>query len=131
MVWICKRLVESCSNASNLHSITSNLVRMLRIFIRMVKIPFESFEFARDWSNLARMLRICIRLLRITFECFEFSFEWLETLSICLNLYLIVLNLVWKLRICIRMVSFPVELFKSAFVCFDSHSNGSNFHSTG
>ena len=31
--------------------------------------------------------------------------------------------------ICIRMLQIPFELLEFAFKCFESHLNGSNFHS--
>ena len=115
MLRICKRLVQSCSNASNFHSITSNLVRMLRICIRMVGIPLEWFEFA--------------------FHCFEsllnVSNLHLETLPNASNLHSIASNLVRMVRICIRMVRISFEWFEFAFDCFKSSSNGSNLHLNG
>ena len=106
---------ESLSNGSNLHSNSSNVVRMVRICSQMLRIPFKWFEFAFECfesrlkgSNLHsndlnhfRMVRIYIRMLRIWFEWLEFAFE-------CLKLFRMV-------RICIR--------------CFESLSNGLNLHS--
>ena len=123
MVRICIRIsfecfefafkwLESLLNGSILHSIASNLVRMLPVCIRMVRIPVEWFEFAFDCfiecfefalesleslskdSNLhsngynpCRMVPICIRLLRMSFECFQFAFEWLESVLNGSNLH--------------------------------------------
>ena len=103
-------------NASILHSIALNPFRMVRIHIWMLKIPFESFEFASECfaslssgSNLDsnasipfRKVRICIRMLRILFELFEFAFE-------CLKI--------------------PLKWFEFGFECFESLSNCLNFHS--
>ena len=98
---------EFLSNGSNLHSNGSNNFRhsnafeslnpfqMLRIWIWMLRIPFEWFEFAfqcfesisngsnlnSNASNPFRMVRICISMLRIHFEWFEFEFECFQSLS--------------------------------------------------
>ena len=100
---------------------------MVRICIRMLRIPFDWFEFAFEClesfsnglnlhSNPFRMVQICIRIL------FEFAIECFESLSNASNPFRLV-------RICIRMLRIPFERFKFAFKCFKSLSNGSNLHS--
>ena len=65
---------------------------MVRIWIRMIRIPFEWFEFGfesfesllngvnfdLDVSNPIPIVRICIRMFRISFEGLEFAFECLK-----------------------------------------------------
>ena len=85
---------------------------MVRIWIRMLRIPFEWFKFAfksfeslSNGSNLDsnalnpfRIVLICIRMLRIPFKCLalafetflswlEFGFECIESLSNSSNLH--------------------------------------------
>ena len=124
---------ESLSNGSNLHSNSSNPVRIVRICIRILQIPFELFEFPfarfeslsngsnltpferfESLSNLSnlhsnasypvRMVRICIWTLRIPFECIEFAFDWLESLSNGSNF--------------IRILLIQFEWLEFAFECF-------------
>ena len=97
MVQICIILLESCTNASNLHSITLNLVLIHRIFIRMVRIPFEWFEFSFDCFEFRSNCSNCSNLHsnglnlqgigRILFECFEFAFDYFESRSNASNLH--------------------------------------------
>ena len=90
MIRIPFEWLEPLSNGSNLRSNASNVVRMIRIGIRMItRIPFEWFKFAFEWleplsngsnlhsnaSNVVRMIRIYILMLRILFEWFELTFE--------------------------------------------------------
>ena len=66
---------ESLSNGSNLILNATNPSRMVGIWIRMFRIPFESFEFAFE-------------MLLIPFELFEFDFECCESfrmVTICLR----------------------------------------------
>ena len=67
---------DSLLNGLNLHSNASNRFRMVRIWIRMVEISFEGFEFGLEcfeflsndsnfdsnFSNLVCMVRIWIRM---------------------------------------------------------------------
>ena len=65
---------ESLSKGLNLHSNASNLFQVVRIWIRMLRISFEWFEFALGNAlNPFRMVLICIRMLRRPFECYEFG----------------------------------------------------------
>ena len=57
---------ECCLNGSNLHSNASNLVRMVRIPF------FKGSNLHSNCSNFIGMVRICIRLVRIPFEWFEY-----------------------------------------------------------
>ena len=75
---------ESLSNGLNLHSNASNLFRIVRIWIRMLQITYEWFEFEFRISNSAnhfRTVRICFRILQMFFEWLEFAFECFESLS--------------------------------------------------
>ena len=69
--------LESLSKGSNLHLIDSNLVRM-RICIQMVRFPVE---FSNLHSNLVQILPISLRIVRIRVEWFEFSFICFESRS--------------------------------------------------
>ena len=87
-----------------MHSNASNPLQVGRIWIRMLRIPFEGFEFA--------------------FECFEsiwngynFSFECLECRLKGLNLHSNASNLVQMLQISFERLEFT----------FESLSSGSNF----
>ena len=131
----------------NLHSNGSNPFRMVwicirmpfrvdRIWIRMLRIPFEWFEFAfacfeslsndlnlhSNASNPFWMVWICIRMLWISFEGLEFAFECFEFGSNASNPF-------WMVGICIQMLWIPFEYLEFAFECFESLSNGSNWHS--
>ena len=67
------------TNGSNLHSNASNLHSN----------ALNPFQIVRYWlSNLIRMARICIRMLRIPFEWFEFAFEFFLSGSKGSNLHL-------------------------------------------
>ena len=50
--WFAFELLKSLFNGSNLNSNASNVVRIVRIWFRMVRIPFEWFEFAFKWLEL-------------------------------------------------------------------------------
>ena len=77
---------ESRSNGcQNLHSNASNS-------------PFHS---CLPSSNLVRMVTICIRMLRNPFEWFEFAFKCFESLSNGSNLYSNASNPFRMVRICI------------------------------
>ena len=150
MVGICiQKLQVSLSNGSNLVSNGSNpfglvricwfeSLRMLRIYIRMVRISFEMFEFAFEWFESFSIPRICIRMLRIIFEWFKFAFVCFESRLNGLNMPL---NLVRVVRICIRMIRIPfkcLELFrmlpisfkwfKFGFEWLESIGNDGNLH---
>ena len=109
-------------SGSNLDSNTLNPFRVVRILIRMLRIPFGWFEFAikcfescskgsnlhsNAW-NLVPMVTICIRMFWIFFEWLELTFmvlilfEWLDA-------------------------STPFRMVKICIECFESLSNGSNF----
>ena len=89
------------------------------------------------------MVRICIRMLRIPFDWFEFAFECFKSLSNGSNVHSNGSNPFRKIRICIsnasnpfqivriwiRKLRIPFEWFEFAFECFESLSNGSNLHS--
>ena len=169
---------ESLSNNSSLHlnasnpllSNASNLLRIVRICIRMLRMSFEWVEFAfecfeplsnlhlnpsnpfrtfriynSNGSNPFRMVRVCIRMLRIPFEWFEFAFEGSNLRSNASNPFQMVWIWILMLRIpleglnlhsngsnpfrvviiCIRMLQMPSEWFEFVFECFESLSNGS------
>ena len=63
---------ESLSNVLNLHSNASNPFRMVRMCMRMLRIPFEQLEFALEWFG--------------SLEWFEVGFESFESISNGLNL---------------------------------------------
>ena len=89
MLLILFECFESLSNRSNLHSNASNPFQMVRISIRMLRIPFEWLEFpfecfkslSNGWnlhsnaSNPFRVVLFSIRMLSVPFECFEFAFK--------------------------------------------------------
>ena len=94
---------------SNLYLNGSNLVRMVRICIRVFRIPIEWLSLLNgsnlhsnssnpgsnldsNASNPFRIVQICIRMLRVPFEWFECTFECFESLSNVLNLDLDVSN---------------------------------------
>ena len=73
---------------------------MVRISIRMLRVPLELFEFTFECfeslsnlkfefnaSNPFRKIQIYVRMFRIPFEWSEFPFEYFESLSNCLNLH--------------------------------------------
>ena len=81
--------LESLSNGSNLHSIASNLVRMIRIWNRTVGTSLSiGSNLDSMVSNLVQTVRICIRMVKITFEWFEFAFDCFESRSNASNLNL-------------------------------------------
>ena len=73
---------------------------MVRIYIRMLRIPFKWFEFGYEWlewlefvfesllngSTPFRVVQICIRMFQIWFQWLVFGFECFESLSNGLNL---------------------------------------------
>ena len=65
--------LESISNGLNLESKAS--------------VPFELLKLHSNASNPFRMVRICIRIPRIPFERFEIGFESFESLSNDSNLH--------------------------------------------
>jgi len=77
-------------------------------------------------SNPFRMVRICIRMLRIPFEWFEFAFECFESFSKGSNLHSNASNPFRMVRICIRMLRIRFKWLEFAFECFESVSNGWN-----
>ena len=68
------------------------------------------------------MVRIYIRIVQVPFEWVEFTFEDFETLSNGLNLHSNASNVVRMVRICIRMFRSWFELLEFAFECFKSRS---------
>ena len=119
---------------------------MVRIWIRMLRIPFEWFEFTfecfeslrmvRIWirmlrilsngSNSFRMVRIWIRMLRIgmrmlsmPFEWLEFAFDFFEPRLKDSNLHSNAQNLVQMVRLLIRMFRIPFKWFEFTFECFE------------
>ena len=95
----------------NLHSIVSNPIWMVRIW---VWISFKWFEFAFNCFESIVVVRICIRKLQIPFEWFELAFEYFESCSNgsnfhsnCLNLLSNAWNPVRMVQISIRMVWIP------------------------
>ena len=118
---------ESLSNASNLYL---NASTPFRIWIQMLRIPFEygsnlhsnaisnSFNLHSNGSNSFRVIRIWIQKHRIPFEWLENAFETFESLSNGLNLDSNASNLFRMVPICIRMP------FRMVRICMDSkHSN--------
>ena len=123
---------------------------MARIYIRMLRIPFEWLEFtfecfeslsnglhlnSKAW-NPFRMIRICIQMLQIfcerlefAFEWLEFAFEWFKSRSKKLNLHLNALNHIWTIRIYIWMLGIPSECFECSFKCLESLTTSLNLHS--
>ena len=117
-----------------MHSSASNLVRKVWISIRILRIPFENFEFAfqcveflsngkKFVSNVVLIVQIC------SFEWFEFAFECFESLSNSSNSDLNASNPFRMFRIFIRMLWIPFKWFEFPFGYFESLSNVSNFHS--
>ena len=77
-------------------------------------------------SNPFRKVQIYIRMLQIPIEWFEFTFERFESLSNGSNLDLNASNPFGMVRIYIRMFRIPFEWLEFGFECFKSHLN---FHS--
>ena len=132
---------------------------MVRICIRIVRIPFECFELAfqlfksltngsnlhSNASNPFRMVQISFewfefefRMLRISFEWFEFGcripLEWFEFVfewleSLSNSFEYAFANFVRLVRI--RIVKIPFQWFKFEFKCFQCRSNSSNLVSNG
>ena len=75
------------------------------------------------------MVRIYIRMLQVPFEWVKFTFECFETLLNGLNLHSNASNWVRMVRICIQMLRIWFELLEFAFECFESRSKGENLHS--
>ena len=149
MVRIKFESFKSLSNCLNLHSNVSDLVRRVKICIRMLKIWFEwslfAFECFKSLSNFQiyirmllilsngsnlhsnasnafRKIRIYIQMFQIPFEWLEFTFESFKSLSNFLNLHSNASNPFRIIIICIRILHIPFELFEFAFECFESRS---------
>ena len=122
--WIPFEWSELDLNASNPFGMIKIWIRMLRIGIRLLWMPVEWYD--------------CIRMLRIPFEWFEFTFKinasnpfWMvrigfesfESLSNlhsnAFNAFKVVRNCIQMFPICIRMLWMPVEWLNFAFECFD------------
>ena len=109
------RLVfEVDTNASNAFQVVQIWIRMLRIHFEWFEYPFECFESLSIGSNLDsnasnpfRMDRIWILMLRVPFEWIEFGFEFLESLSNGSNLDLNASNP-------FRMLQIPFKWFQFA-----------------
>ena len=103
---------------------------MFWIWIWMLWIPFEWFEFGfecfeslSNGSTPFRMVRICIWMLWVPFEWFQFTFECFKTVSNGLNLDFDVSNPFQIVWICIQMFRISFEGFTFAFrVCYGVHS---------
>ena len=105
------------------------------IYIWMLRIPFEWFEFAFECfkslsntsnlhsnpSNLFQMVLICFLMLRIPFEWLEFRFECFESLSNNSSLHFNASNPFWIVRICFQMLRISFE-----WIEFESFWNGLN-----
>ena len=63
-------LHSNASNRENLHSKSSTPYRMVRIYIWILRMPFEWLEF--------KMLQIPLEWLEFAFECFESHSKGLE-----------------------------------------------------
>ena len=72
---------------------------------------------------------MCIRVLRIPFEEFEFAFECYESLSNASNLQSNASNPFRMVQMCIGMVRISFEWFEFGFESFKSVLNDSNLHS--
>ena len=117
---------------------------MIRIYIQMLQIPFEWFEFGIGWfeplsnglnleldgSNPFRMFRISIRMFRISFE---FGLECFKSLSNDLTpfrmvrIYIRMVRIYIRMvRIYIRMLRIPFRWLEFGFEYFESLSNGLN-----
>ena len=139
MVILSSKCFESLSNDSNLHLNASNAFRMLRV-------PFELFEF---WFGCFESFSNCLKLhsmFRMSFEGLEFAFNCFESRLTGSNLHSNASNLVSMVRIHIwmlwiwfkwlkfafesfRMLPIPVEWLQFWFKCFECHLNGYNLHS--
>ena len=86
---------------------------MVRICIRQLQSPLESFQFA----------------LECLVKGLEFGFESFESLQNGQNLHSSASHPFRVVRISIRMLRNPFELLEFAFECFESFSNGQNLHS--
>ena len=119
---------------------------MVWIFIWILRIPFEWLGLDSNASNPFRMVKIWIRMLRIGIqvlwmpvEWLDFAFESFESLSNGSNLHLnasnpfrmvrIWIRMIRITRICIRMVWMPFQWLEFVFKSlksFESLSNASN-----
>ena len=113
---------------------------MVRIWIGMVRILFEWFEFAfkcfkSHWSGLnlhskasksfesrsnglnrVKVVRICNRMFRIPFEWFEFAFEYFESPSNGSNLHSNASNPIGVVWICIRRLQNPLNPVRMVWI---------------
>ena len=90
---------ELRSNGSNLHSNASNPVLMVGILFECLESRSNGWNLH---SNPVRMIRICIQMVQIPFECLEFAFECFETRSNGWNLHSSASNTVQNGGICIK-----------------------------
>ena len=99
-----------------MHSNALNLVRRVRLCIRILRIWLEWFEFAFEWLEFVfKCLEFGIyEWFKFAFECFV---EWLEFGSNVSTLFRTV-------RICNPMIRLPLQWLEFAFECFESLSNG-------
>ena len=75
------------------------------------------------------MIRICIRMVRIPFDWFEIAFECFESRTVGSNLHSNASNPFRTVRNCIQMLRISFEWLEFAFECFESRLNGSNLQS--
>ena len=122
---------KSVSNGSNLHSNALNPFQVVRICIRMLRIPFKWLEFAferfeplSNGSNLHSNALNPVRKIRI---CIQW-FEWFESLSNGLKLHSNASNAFLMVRICIRTLRIPFKWLEFVIERFETFSNGSNLH---
>jgi len=108
---------KSLSKSSNLHLNPLIHIRMVWIYIRLLRIWFEWLYFHLNASNRFRIVRIYIWMLWMPFECFEslfelfkFGFRCFESLSNCLKLH--------------SMFRISFEGLEFAFECFEFRLNG-------
>ena len=99
---------------------------MLQISFEWLQFAFECFESHSNASNPIRIVRICIQILPIPFKLFEFGFEQFEFLSNCQNLHSNSSNPFRMVRIWIQISQIPFEWLELAFEWFESFSNGQN-----
>ena len=122
--------LESFSNKKNLHSKLLESLRMVRMCIRMVRIPFKRLEFAFKWLELHVLLalfwgKMCpLHSSLVQDICYITNSNHSNANSNHSKGILNGLNI-------IRMVRVPFEWLEFPFEWFEYHSNDSNLHSNG
>ena len=114
-------------------------IRMLQIFIRKLRIPFEWLNFHSNGSDPVLMVRTCFRMVESRSNGWNLHSN---ASNPCSNAYIWIymndsnfhsnsFNPVRLVGICIQILQIPFEMLEFAFECFESCSNGWNLHLNG